>query len=387
MKIVRRIVTTLNLELNLAQQGIVIPRSTENLEAYDDLLRGIEYFASFTKDGNTKAREMFEKAIELDPKYAWAYAALGENYYAGWANAYDFDANALDRAMHTEQQAVALDDSLSLAHSVLAAVYVQEGEDDKAVTEAQRGIALDPNSASGYGWLAEVLNAQMKPAAALVAVEKAMRLDPHNSDNYAFEQGEAYTQLGQWKEAISALKRLLARQQDYLWSHVLLTDDYNALGDDKAARAEAMVVERAVALHPESAPGYLALASVMNATARPAEALVAVEKAKEMHLRWLRDLAIFQQGWACTQLGRWEEAISTLKRFSARHEDSFQSHLLLAEDYVEVSRDDAARAEAAEVLRLSPQFSLKMIASTNVILTSTPGGKRFETDLRKVGLK
>ncbi len=45
--------------------------------------------ASFTKDGNTKAREMFEKAIELDPKYAMAYAALGENYYVGLVNLFN----------------------------------------------------------------------------------------------------------------------------------------------------------------------------------------------------------------------------------------------------------------------------------------------------------
>jgi len=82
-EIVRRIVTTLNLQLNLAQEGIVIPRSTENLEAYDDLLRGADDLLSFTKDGNTKAREMYEKAIALDPKYAMPYAALGESYYVG----------------------------------------------------------------------------------------------------------------------------------------------------------------------------------------------------------------------------------------------------------------------------------------------------------------
>jgi adenylate cyclase len=143
-EIVRRIVTTLNLQLNLAQQGVAIPRSTENLEAYDDLLRGMEYLFSFTKDGNTKAREMFEKAIELDPKYAMAYAALGENYYFGWTNAYNFDADALERAMLKEQQAVALDESLSLAHSVLAAVYAQEGEDDQAVHRSPTGHCPRP---------------------------------------------------------------------------------------------------------------------------------------------------------------------------------------------------------------------------------------------------
>ena len=66
-EIVRRIVTTLNLQLNRAQQGIVIPRSTENLEAYDDLLHGTEYLFRVTKDGNLKARSCSKKPSSWTP--------------------------------------------------------------------------------------------------------------------------------------------------------------------------------------------------------------------------------------------------------------------------------------------------------------------------------
>src|SRR5713101_4806110 len=73
-EIVRRIVTTLNLQLTLTERGTFdVHQTTNNLEAYDDFLRGCEYYWSFTKEGNAKARQMFEKAIELDPKYADAY--------------------------------------------------------------------------------------------------------------------------------------------------------------------------------------------------------------------------------------------------------------------------------------------------------------------------
>ncbi len=75
--------TTLNLQLALSQQAILIPRSSENLEVYDDLLRGAEYLFSFTKDGNAKARQMFERTIELDRKYAYAYESLAFNYFLG----------------------------------------------------------------------------------------------------------------------------------------------------------------------------------------------------------------------------------------------------------------------------------------------------------------
>jgi adenylate cyclase len=187
-EIVRRIV---NLQLTLAQQGVLIPRTTENLEAYDDLLRGTEYLLDMTKNGNVKARLMFEKAIELDPKYAEAYALLGMNLFRDYMYALDPDPNGLGKALKMAQRAVALDDLLAGAHSLLALIYVQKGQNDEALSEAQRGIALDPNSAFGYSSLADVLNNEVKPTEALVAVEKAMRLDPRNPENYVLEQGLA----------------------------------------------------------------------------------------------------------------------------------------------------------------------------------------------------
>jgi adenylate cyclase len=250
-EIVRRIVTTLNLQIILAQRGVLIPRETDNLEAYDDVLRGVEYRLSETRDGNVKARQMFEKAIELDPKYARGYAALGGNYFQGWIHLLNPDPNGLERAFQLLQQAIALDDALSPAHGLLAGIYVHKGQYDQAVTEAERGIALNPNSALGYFWLAEVMNNMARPAEALVAVEKAMRLDPRNRDNYLFEQGFAYTVLGRYEEAIPALKRDLALTNN-LWDHVLLVRDYTELGQEDAARAEAAEVERRVALNPNS---------------------------------------------------------------------------------------------------------------------------------------
>jgi TolB-like protein len=137
-EIVRRIVTASDLQLNLVQQGFVIPRSTENLEAYDDLLRGVAYDLATTSDGIAKARLMFEKAIALDPKYAKAYATLGANYWAGSTLALNPDPNGMERALKLEQQAIALDDSLSDAHGILGMIYMLS-QPDHALAEAEAG--------------------------------------------------------------------------------------------------------------------------------------------------------------------------------------------------------------------------------------------------------
>ena len=73
-EIVQKIVTTLKLQLTLQEQGYVVRKHTDNLEAYDAFLRGVEYFYRFTKEANAQARQLFEQAIALDPQYAEAYA-------------------------------------------------------------------------------------------------------------------------------------------------------------------------------------------------------------------------------------------------------------------------------------------------------------------------
>jgi adenylate cyclase len=241
-QIVQRIATTLNLQLTLEERGVLVRKQTDNLEAYDDFLRGTEYYWSFTKDGNAKARQMFEKAIELDPKYADAYAWLGLNYWFGWLAQYSPDPNALDRASQLAQQAIALDDSRPFPHTVLGNIYLFKRQYAEALTEAQRAIALGPNDASGYEWLAWIMNNTRRRAEAIDLAEKAMRLDPHNHDRYLYIEGWSYTQMGRYEEAVPILKRYLA-SYPLPWQFLLVVD-YIELGREPQARAEAAEILR-----------------------------------------------------------------------------------------------------------------------------------------------
>src|SRR5216684_1880785 len=157
-EIVRRIVTTLNLQLDLMQRGADVRQTTDNLEAYDDFLRGLEYRQNFSEDRNAKARQMFEKAVVLDPKYAQAYAYLGLSYWLDWVQQWTHDPHTLDRAFQLGQQATALDDSLPVAHMVMGLMYLLKKQYDQATAEAERAIALDPNSVVGYRALAEIMD-------------------------------------------------------------------------------------------------------------------------------------------------------------------------------------------------------------------------------------
>ena len=146
----QKIVTTLKLQLTLWEQGVLVRKRTDNLEAYDYFLRGVEYCCRYTKEANAQARQLFEKAIELDPQYAEAYAFLGSTYLAEWLFQWSPDPQNLERAFDLEQKALALDDSLPSAHLLLGKVYLWKKQHDQALAEAERAIALDPNNADGY---------------------------------------------------------------------------------------------------------------------------------------------------------------------------------------------------------------------------------------------
>jgi adenylate cyclase len=135
--------------LTLQEQGYIVRKHTANLEAYDYLLRGIEHLFRDTKEGNAQARQMFEKAVALDPQYAEAYTWLGWTYAREWIF-WSVNPQTLERALTLAQQAAALDDPLPGVHSLLSAVYAQKQQYDQALTEGERAIALDPNNADSY---------------------------------------------------------------------------------------------------------------------------------------------------------------------------------------------------------------------------------------------
>src|SRR5262249_23441440 len=225
-EIVQKIVTTLGLQLTLEEHGVIVRKHTHNLEAYDSFLRGVEYFYRFTPEANAQARQMFEEALALDPQYAEACARLGWTYYMEWAWRWSADSQTLERALTLAHQAVALDDSLPAAHSLLSFVYGQKQEPDQALAAGERALALDPNDGDLYAGQAEVLSTAGRPADALRMVAQALRLNPRYPPWYLIEAGWAYQLTGQYAEAIAAMKELLSRNPNFMTAHNQLAVSY-----------------------------------------------------------------------------------------------------------------------------------------------------------------
>jgi len=171
-------VTTLKLQLTLQEQGFIVRKHTNNPEAYDYFLRGLESHLRYTKESVVLARRMYEKAVVLDPQHAEAYVWMGTSYYWEWFFRWNTDPQTLERAFALAQNALILDDSLPSAYALLSAIYVQKQQYDQALTEGERAVALDPNDANSYAVQAQTLNFMGRPEESLKMVEQAMRLNP-----------------------------------------------------------------------------------------------------------------------------------------------------------------------------------------------------------------
>jgi adenylate cyclase len=248
-EITQQIVANLRVEVGQAELERVRRIPTENLTAYDYVLRGREaslraLLDQTQKEANAQARQLFEKVLALDPAYAEAYAWLGWTYLLERMQGWNLDPQTLERAGELAQRAVALDDSLPLPHRMLGQVYKQNKQYEQAIAEVERAIALDPNSDISYVYLGEMLLYAGRPAETIGLVERAMRLNPRYPVYYLQPLGVAYSMIGRYEEAIAPLKRVAAFNPNFLFAHLVLADCYVEVGREAEARAEAAEVLR-----------------------------------------------------------------------------------------------------------------------------------------------
>jgi adenylate cyclase len=250
-EIVQKIITTLKLQLTLQEQGILVRKTTDNLEAYDYFLRGTEYNSQGTKEANAQARQMFERAVELDPQYALAYANMGQTYFSEWAWQWNRTPQVLERANELAQKAIALDKALPGPHSLLGQIYLQKMQHDQAIAEAERAIALDPNRADGYAYLALILRWSGRAEEAVELAKKAIRLNPHYPPFYQNVLGFSYCQVRRYEDAMTAQKAALARNPDLLLAHICLAACCSMAGREEEARVQ---VQEILRLSPNFSP-------------------------------------------------------------------------------------------------------------------------------------
>ncbi len=233
-KVTRNVVTALAVELTKDDRERVARKGTENAEAYDVFLKGWQHYLRQTPEDFRAAIVQFKKAVELDPKYGRAYAALAATYWEAYRRYWDV-ALGFSRSRETYFQAEqflakAMRDPTPLAHQVASAMLLHTQQHDEAIAEAKRAIASDPNDADGYVALANALSFTGKPSEALELVGRAIRLNPHYPPYYLYQLGLAQFAMNRLDVAAQSLERALTLNRDDYWSQRLLLTTYGLLG-------------------------------------------------------------------------------------------------------------------------------------------------------------
>jgi len=194
-RITGKIVAALAVKLSAGEQEQIARKYTDNIAAYDAFLQGRAHYVRRTPDDFAEAVRYLKKAIELDPNYGRAYAALALTY---WESQHNFWSQSLGVPWHEARlQAerylqTAMKTPTALVYQVASKMLIDSHEHEEAITKAQRAIALDPNDANSYLAIAYALIHAGRPEEALDFLKTAMRLDPNYPAYYLFVLGLAH---------------------------------------------------------------------------------------------------------------------------------------------------------------------------------------------------
>ena len=203
------ILSALRVEFTHGEQARV-QETTNSLEAWGCLVKGLSHFESFTKDDNARAQELFERAVQVDPEYSYAWAMLGWTHWIDATFGYsESSSESFKKAVEIAKKAVELDDKLPDVHALLGGIYLFQRQYDKAIAEGQRAIALGPNIACNKAILARTMLFVGRFEEAIKLVKSAIRLNPHYPSWYLESLAMVYGVIGEHEKAIASYKEVL----------------------------------------------------------------------------------------------------------------------------------------------------------------------------------
>jgi TolB-like protein len=203
------IVATIGGRLKVAEAVRRNELATENLKAYGELLHGRELLQKYTSEGNAAAQVHFKRALEHDPDYAPACAAMARarnyDWQFEWGETSD---DGLTEAVDWAQRAVSLDRSSPRAHAELGFSLLFSKKLDRSIEEFRTALDLNPNDSDIMAEMADALTYSGQADEAETLLEKAIRLNPYHPDTYLWYMGDAYFVLRQYRDAIEAMERM-----------------------------------------------------------------------------------------------------------------------------------------------------------------------------------
>lgn len=274
-KVSKQVVDALMIKLSPNEKIILTKRSTVNAEAFDCYLRAREFLYRRTKSSLQFAIHLFQKAIELDTRYAAAYAGLGEAYATLH---YDYDTKEIwvDKAIESSLKALMYDSTVAEAYAALAMAYFSKKSIQEAEAAARKAIDLGPNIFTGYWVLARICHVMNRDVETVELLKRTIELNP----DFHTAHGElrmAYERLGDKQKMTEVIDVMLERIPVYLSkhpddarSHIHYATQLAVVGREKEALEQ---TAKAIALSPDDPLMFYNAACVYSRLGQKAEAV------------------------------------------------------------------------------------------------------------------
>jgi adenylate cyclase len=252
-EVTQSIVAVLPARVRAAALERASRKTSNSLDAYDHLLRGKYYHHLEAADANREAETHFDHSIELDSRFASAYAWKACTLGQAWGSEFRPRTPELRQEINRYvEMASRLDQNDTECHRIMCRLALLDGQFGKSEHHLERALALNPNDPRLI--VQRGINSTFggDPEAAIPWIERAMRIDPFSAHRYYLDLVRALFMAQRPVEAIAVLER---NTRDH-WEHYLwLAASYAAADEETMAH---QVGQQAIALRPQlSIASYL----------------------------------------------------------------------------------------------------------------------------------
>ncbi len=244
-EITGKVAGALAVAVGRLERDRALEKPTENLEAYDYVLRGWALVRRETRATNFDAREMFERAVALDPNYSEAHAGIALTYTRpveyGWT---EFTSRNLGRAEELARRALALGPDNVAARRAFATVLLSKSEYDLASDQLRRALEVNPSDTDSYKIYGRILVYLGQADTAIEWFEAALRLDP-KSESWVFgELGLSYYLNARYSDAAKSAAKAAETELDFIGLPVVAAAQAKLGNQTEAARAVGDLLRR-----------------------------------------------------------------------------------------------------------------------------------------------
>lgn len=206
-ELARAVVNEVNIHLSPEQRSRLANARPVNPEAYEAYLKGRYEWNEWTEEHLQRSVEAFQRATQINPGYAPAWAGLSDAYDLLALFDYLPLQIGVERSKTAALKALELDDTLSEAHVSLANARLWEWSWSAAEKELQRAISVDPNNAMAHQLYGYLLSAQGRFEEAIAEMKRARELDPL-SPNKQNSLGATLYRAGRYDEALEQFREV-----------------------------------------------------------------------------------------------------------------------------------------------------------------------------------